>query len=367
MRTVTDYWRAVTSGEQRGATAAAVRAGLHLLSGPLWLGLQANLAFYRWGLLRQARVNRPVIAVGNLTLGGTGKTTATAYLVRRLAEAGRRAGVVLRGHGRRTGSAPLLVSDGTQRLASVPEAGDEALLLASLLPGHPVAVGVRREQVARLLLDETPAEAIVLDDAFQYFRLAREAEIVLVDASHRIEDDRLFPAGTLREPHAHLRRATHLWITHAELVTEERVAELRAWLERTAPGLPVTVTAHRMGALRPLTEAPPPPAGCRVVALSGLGNPLSFEAGLRGLGYDVHPLVFPDHHPYQPRDWDRVQEVAVEARAEHVITTEKDAVKLPPPPVDLGSVHVLRCDLEIRDGAAAVDGLVEAVSQWHDR
>ena len=333
----------------------------------MWLALQANLAVYRWGLLRRVHLDRPVIAVGNLTLGGTGKTTATTYLVRRLADVGVAAGVILRGHGRRSGPSCLLVSDGSCLLASAQEAGDEAVLLASLLPGRPVAVGVRREKVARLLLDETRADALVLDDAFQYFRLAREADIVLVDASHRIEDDRLFPAGTLREPHHHLARATQVWITHAELATEERVAELRAWLEQTAPGLPIVVTEHRTAEMRALTDSASPTPGSRVIALSGLGNPQSFEFSLRRLGYEVQPLVFPDHHRYEPRDWDRARQAARDFGAEGVITTEKDAVKLPPPPGDLPSVHALRCELAIRDGAAVVDSLIEAVRSCLDR
>lgn len=364
---VAEYWTAVVRGERRGVAASAVRLGLGLLRGPMWLGLTANLGVYRLGLVRRAHVDRPVVSIGNLTLGGTGKTTATTYLVRRLAESGCRAGVVLRGHGRESGSAPLLVSDGVQRLASPRDAGDEAVLLASLLPGHPVAVGIRRERVARLLLEASPADAIVLDDAFQYFRLARDAEIVLIDASHPIEADRLFPAGTLREPHGHLRRATQLWITHAELVNEARVTELRAWLEQAAPGLPVVVTAHCAGALRPLTAAPAPAPGARVLAVSGLGNPRSFEAGLERLGYDVAPLAFPDHHRYEPRDWDRIREAARAADCKHVITTEKDAVKLSTPPPDVPSVHVLRCDLEVREGGTAIDELIEAVRTWHDR
>jgi len=362
-----DSWRAIAQGERRGIAAAVMRAGLRVLSGPMWLGLQANLAVYRWGLLHRACADRPVVAVGNLTLGGTGKTTATTYLVRRLAAVGVAAGVILRGHGRRGGPACLLVSDGKCMTASAPEAGDEAVLLASLLPGHPVAVGVRREKVADLLLYEAPADAFVLDDAFQYFRLAREADIVLVDASHRIEDDRLFPAGTLREPHHHLARATQVWITHAELATEERVAELRAWLERTAPGLPIVVTEHRTGEMRALTGSGGPTPGSRVIALSGLGNPQSFECSLRRLGYEVEALVFPDHHRYEPRDWDRVRKAARDFGAQSVITTEKDAVKLPPAPGDLPPVHVLRCDLAIRDGAAAVDGLIETIRSCLDR
>jgi len=364
---VAEYWKAVTDGERRGVVAAAVRGGLRLLSGPAWLGLAANLAVYRWGLRRPIRLDCPVVAVGNLTLGGTGKTTAVAYLVRRLALAGHVAGVVLRGYRRTPGRRPLLVSDGQGLLVPPAAAGDEASLLASLLPGHPVAVGVRRERVGRLLLSRTAAEALVLDDGFQYFRLARDADVVLVDASHRIEDDRLFPAGTLREPHSHLRRATQLWVTHAELVSEGRLRELRGSLARVAPELPIVVTEHCPGRLRALAEAPSPPAGCRVVALSGLGNPRSFEFSLQQLGYEVRPLVFPDHHCYGPHDWGRVRESMVACGAEHVVTTEKDAVKLPPPPDDVVSVHVLSCELAVIEGLDAVDDLIEAVGSWHAR
>ena len=359
---VASYWEAITSGRKRGPAAAAARAGLRVASGGYWLALEANLGVYRLGFCRHARVPRPVVVVGNLTVGGTGKTTATIYLVRRLANAGLQAGVILRGHRRRSGGPPeLLVSDGTGVLAFPPEAGDEAVLLARALPGHPVAVGVRRERVARLLLDRAPADALVLDDGFQYFRLARDADVVLVDATHEIERDHLLPAGKLREPPHHLRRATQVWITHSELAAPQRIEQLREWIEGQAPGRPVVVTEHRPTGLRPLSEGEPPSPGDKVAALSGLGNPRSFEAGLARLGYEVVAARFADHHRYEPRDWERAGEVAAKANARHIVTTEKDAVKLSPPPAGLPPVWVLGCELAVVSGGEAVDRLVRSV------
>ena len=358
-----EYWHSVLTGHERGLKAALVRGLCRVAGGGMWLGLQANLSVYRLGLRKQIDVGRPVVVIGNLTLGGTGKTTATTYLVRRLAEDGVRAGVILRGYRRESGPPPLLVSDGAEVLAEPAQAGDEAYLLASLLPGHPVAVGVRREKVARMVLDQTEADAFVLDDGFQYFRLARTADVVLVDASHEIETDRMCPAGTLREPHGHLRRAAQVWVTHAELASPERVAALKAWVEQTAPGMPVAVTEHRVGRLRTLAGAKPT-EGARVLAMSGLGNPLSFHASLARLGYDVHPLTFPDHHRYTPDDWQEARSAAEQANTEHTVTTEKDAVKLPPPPPEVGSVHVLGCELAVVEGGRHIDALVETVKTW---
>lgn len=357
---VREYWEAAIGGEKRGPAAAAFAAGLRLASIVQWIGLRSNLAIYDLRLRARARLPCPVLVVGNLTLGGTGKSTTTAYVVKRLAGRGVRAGVILRGYGRRTGSVPLLVSDGEQVLASADEAGDEAVMLASILPEHPVAVGLHREEVGRLLLRETGAEALVLDDGFQYFRLDRDADIVLVDASRPIERDRLFPAGTLREPHHHLRRATQVWITHAELVGAERLDELRAWIARHAPGVPVVVAEHRPTGMRSVGEQPPPSAGARVTALSALGNPLSFESSLARLGYEVEPLRLPDHHNYTDADWDTVRAAAEAADARHVVTTEKDAIKLQESVPDDLALHVLGCELAIREGHESVDRLIGA-------
>jgi tetraacyldisaccharide 4'-kinase len=156
-----------------------------------------------------------------------------------------------------------------------------------------------------------------------------------------------------------------VWITHAELAEPGRVGRLREWIDRHAPGVPVVVTEHRATGLRPLGERAEPPApGETVIALSGLGNPESFEQALTALGYRVEPLRFADHHRYAPADWGLACAAAAAAEARHVITTEKDAVKLPPPPAGAPPVWVLGCELIVVDGQPAVDALIKAARSW---
>ncbi len=355
------YIRDVITGRKQGLAAGALRMLLRLVSVPYSVFQRVKAGLYRTGLRRQISVARPVVVVGNLTMGGTGKTTTVAYIVGRLTEAGIRAGIILRGYKRESGLPPLLVTDGAKMLVSTSESGDEAALLATTLAGHPVAVGTSRVDVARMLIDQCAPDALVLDDGFGHLRLARDADIVLIDASHDIEADRILPAGTLREPTSALRRATQLWITHAELDDGSRVERLQAWLEAVAPGIPIVTSEHRAGGLRSLTGAPTPASGARVVAMSGLGNPRSFEGALERLGYEVESLVFKDHHHYTHDDWDRVRECAEATDAKHVVTTEKDAVKLPAVPPDIASVHVLGCELAVTAGAEHVATLIERV------
>lgn len=350
-----DRWEDVVSGRRTGLGAAAVRAGLHAAALLYWFGLEANLGLYSSGLKSRTRPALPVISVGNLSLGGAGKTTAAAFIARRLSVHCRPA-VVLRGY-RSRGPAPLLVSDGETVRAGLAEAGDEAVMLASMLPGCVVAVGRRREAVIRLLAEHTGAQVVVLDDGFQYFRMEHNVDVVLLDALADESSWRLFPAGRLREPPSHLRRAHQVWITHADLAPRERVTSLQALARRMCPTGVVVTTRHRPGALRSLTGDPAPASvqGQAVIALSALGNPRSFELSLEALGTRVTPLRFADHHAYAPNDWQRVMHAAAAAQAQWVVTTEKDAVKLPPPPADCPPVLVLGCELEVLEGEAEME------------
>ena len=359
-----DTWHEIISGRRPGPGAGLARVSLRAASGLYACGLAANHAIYDWGLRRRTRPALPVVSVGNLTLGGTGKTTTAAFIARAMAVRVT-PGIVLRGYGGEAGHGPTIVSDGTAVRASLQEAGDEALMLAHMLPGCAVAVGKRRERVIEALRDETPARVAVLDDGFQYFRMERQAEVVLLDALADLHTWRLFPAGCLREPLRNLRRADQVWITHADLGGPERVAALRELVARHRPGCPVVTTQHRPGALRALEagrDVPPSVAGMRVLALSALGNPEAFERGMAKLGAYVVPLRFADHHAYEPADWERVRDAAETAGAQLVVTTEKDAVKLPPPPDEAPPVAVLGCELGILEGADAVAELVEWVA-----
>ena len=353
------WWEGVM--ERPPGLARAALAALLPLS---WLLLEADI-------LRQSHERRhsrpalPVLSVGNLSLGGTGKSTTVIYLARRLQALGLRPAVVTRGYRGESSDTPRLVSAGAALLAG-PEAGDEAVMLARLLPGVPVAVGQRRERVIRLLADQTPADLVLLDDGFQYYRLARAWDLVLLDASRSGPSDRLFPAGYLREPWSHLRRAGQVWLTHVDLAEPAALARLEAWIARFRPA-PLVHTCHRLTAVRALSGAREPAAslsGARVLAVSGLGNPASFEASLRQAGAEVVPLRYPDHHPYAAADLLTIGARMRENGVTIAVTTEKDAVKLGR--LDPGDdLRVAECELLVLRGedlvTAGLSNMAEVV------
>ncbi len=352
-----DAWDAIITGEKQGTRAELARIGLGLGSLLYGAGLAANHWIYDSGLKPRTQPALPVISVGNLSVGGTGKTTTAAFLARRLHKDIRPA-IVLRGYRREAAEGPLIVSDGDTVRATLDEAGDEALMLAQSLPGCAVAVGKRREQVIEALRDHTGAQAAILDDGLQYFRMQRRLEIVLLDALADAGSSRLFPAGRLREPWRNLRRAHQVWITHADLAEPERVEALKTLAHTHCPEGLVTTARHRPGVLRPLDaggDVPESLDGLRVIALSGLGNPDAFERGVAELGADVLPLRFSDHHLYGETDYARVTGSEDLARADLIVTTEKDAVKLPPPPSGCPAVAVLGCEMELLEGAEDVE------------
>ncbi len=342
------------------------RAGLWAAGLPYVPGLKANLAIYEWGLKARTRPELPVASVGNITLGGTGKTTTTRRLARDLIARGCRPGIVLRGHGRGSGPATLVVSDGAEAPASAREAGDEAAMLARTVPTVPVAVGKRRERVIEELAARG-AQIALLDDGFQYFRMERLIDLVLVDATVDLATARVFPRGHLREPLSHLRRATHLLVTHCDLAPDAHVERIVERLARYAPQAPVMLSRHapagfyrldRPDEVRPAEAL----AGRRVAAMCAIGNPASFEGLLLELGANVVARsIFPDHHDYAADDWDAVREGLRGRAAELVLVTEKDAVKLPPPPDGVPPVAAVAVDLDVTRNEEAWEAMVASV------
>ena len=352
-------WRQVISGESRGLLPACARVGLTALEGLYWLGLNANLAVYALGWPR-TQPCLPVISVGNLTVGGTGKSTAVRFLARELLALGLRPGVVLRGHRREGGGEIDLASDGRGKLASVDECGDEAAEVARALPQVPVAVGKRRERAIELLAAQG-AQIALLDDGYQYFRMARDLNIALVSATLDLRTAFVLPRGVLREPWRQLRRADQVWLTHADLAREGQLAAIRARIAIDAPQAPIVVSRHQPVALVDLANGQSAGlsalAGRKVLALSGLGSPDSFEGSLEALGAQVVPLRFADHHRYSADDWQRIALAAEQAGTDLVVTTEKDAVKLPAAPLP---VYVLHSELAIIENMPAVTAALAA-------
>ena len=272
------------------------------------VGAAARRALFRIGLFTSQRVAVPVIVVGNITVGGSGKTPLVAALATELSARGWRPGIVSRGYGRDEAKAPLLVT-GTTPAAL---AGDEPVLLARA--GFPVAVDADRVAAARALLAAHPScDVLIADDGLQHLRIARDIEVAVVDGARGLGNGWRLPAGPLREA------ASRLASVDAVVVLGDRAKEVPAWptgafamtlegetLHRVnAPDVAATIERFREG---------------RVHALAGIGNPQRFFDQLAALGVRAVAHPFPDHHRFRPDD------LAI-ADATAILMTEKDAVK----------------------------------------
>jgi 3-deoxy-D-manno-octulosonic-acid transferase len=318
-------------GMDYSLAARVVVALLAPLSALYWLGLKINRLAYRLGLLRVTRLPAPVIGIGNLTAGGTGKTSAAALLAAAAVERGKHPAILSRGYGGAGRDGVEVVSDRGNVVAAPSASGDEPYLLARKVPGATVIVGKDRRETGRRAIESYGANVLLLDDGFQYWRLAKDREIVLIDALAPFGTGLVLPAGILREPLSHLRRADVVWITHADLAGEEHVLSLRQRIRRFYRG-PVVDTIHRPVGLRSFDAGTTLDLGELmgkvVAALSGIGNPLAFELTLARLGAYVLPVRYPDHHPYTSDDCVAVERFA-RRRGAMIVTTEKDAVRIP--------------------------------------
>lgn len=310
----------------------------------------ARLGLYRRGALPVQEVGAPVLSVGNITVGGTGKTPLVEWLARAASERENlRACVLTRGYGRAEAWRRVLVSDGEQLLAGVREAGDEPRLLAEQLLRYGAAVVSDADRVAgaQFALERLGSRVFILDDGFQHLRLARDLDVVTIDATDPWGGGRLLPAGRLREPRAGLRRADCVLITRAELA--ENFDALRAEAARLCEGRPVLAARTRTRGISPLLEANAS-AGAReaatqkaaeepaarlgatpraVSAFCAVGNPRAFFEHARGEGFELRATrTFADHHPYTQADVDGLVCEATRCSAEGLLTTAKDAVKL---------------------------------------
>jgi len=290
-------------------------------------------AAYRRGWLATHRAGVPVVAVGNLTVGGSGKTPVVDYLLRLATARGVPAAVLTRGHGRRTGSHLSRVRWADTPAADATAVGDEPLMLARRHPAVPVYVGPDRVAAARLAAVVDAPRLLVADDAFQHLRLARDLNLLLVDAERGLGNERVLPCGPLREPPGAIHRADAVLITKANLGDADAVAQrlTARWGFRG----PVFRSAFLPAALERLDGAAALPpealAGREVGLVCGIAQPAGFAAVVAALGGRVaRERTFPDHHPYAPADLERLATEAAGAdpAAPAWVTTEKDAVKL---------------------------------------
>ena len=310
---------------------------------------------------RRRRLARPVVSVGNLRVGGTGKTPIAEYIARLLRENGERPSVLTRGYARRAvGDGVTVVSDGDAILADVSHAGDEPLMLARALPGVPVLVGANRYLSGLLAERRFGVTVHVLDDGFQHVQLARDVDLVLLDESDLT--DRPLPGGRLREPLANGSAADAALVDAGYTTAAERIGR--------ALGVPTVFRVTR--ALSPprvisTGDSVVVPPGARVFAVAGIARPERFFSDLAAVGWDVvGALAFRDHYQFRPRDVRRINAAAQAASAAVVLTTEKDAVRLRA--CDLAALPIASVPLSVgvEPHDAFRDWLLKRIHTRHD-
>ena len=321
---------------------------------------------YRLGFLKTRSLSCPVISVGNLTVGGTGKTPLVIALAQWLHNQGKRVGVVSRGYGRNDEKQILLVSDGKKILLDSQKAGDEPILIATRCPGIPVIVGTNRYAAGRQLLSQFLCDVLILDDGFQHLALKRDANLLLVDEESRFGNGYLLPRGPLREPSIGIERATALIVTRASSTKNSVIAQLCTSASLEMPiAIPNFFLAGFVNLRTGELLSPEALSGKRCIAFCGIANPNSFSSMLEGAGVTIHEfLSFSDHWRYTSEDLQTIWNSTEGCSPKLVITTEKDAVKICHRlPASL-EVVAARMELEWKEGQESLEEhLMYAVNQ----
>ena len=299
-----------------------------------------KLTMYRWGWAKKERLDCYVISLGNVTVGGTGKTPTAQHLAREISDMGYRVAILNRGYRAKWRGEVGIVSDGRTLKMDAETAGDEAFMLAKHLPNVPVLIGAQRAVTGRYAIEHFGAEVAILDDGYQHWQLARDMDILLVDAVNVFGNGYLLPRGTLREPLSHIDRADVCLMTKVDQAAPGAIAQIwETFRSYNQDGLVLESIHQPRQFVRlsdwyediaaggvPVTEM----EGKKVLAVSAIGNPASFEQTLADLGIEmVESMRYPDHHDYGERDMAEVLYRAETLGVEAIVITEKDAVKVP--------------------------------------
>lgn len=359
----------VIMGRREGTLAALFGAFLQLCS-YLFSGIvQLRLWLYRHRILRDQPLGCLVVVVGNLTVGGTGKTPVVEMFAKALRDRGRKVGILSRGYKSKAPPLwqkwwfwlnhteeppPRIVSDGEKVLLDSEVAGDEPFMLARNLPGVVVLVDKNRVKAGAFAIKRFGCDTLVLDDGFQYLPLKGRLNLLLVDKTNPFGNGHLLPRGILREPVKHLSRASYVFLTKSKGVRDE---ELEAMIQKFNPTAEIIECAHKPQYLQRIDTAERLPltalAGRRIGALSGIAAPESFEAFVRETGARlVYTRRFLDHYRFTHEDLGDVFAEAEEAGVEIMVTTEKDAVRIEASEKFPMPCYYLRLEIEILRGAA---------------
>ncbi len=373
------YFLDVIEGRQPGKRAALLRFGLGQLARLFAFIVQMRLRFYRWGILRPHTLGCQVLSVGNLTVGGTGKTPVVEVFARSLQAQGRKVAILSRGYKRKKppflkrlkgrltfqkyGPPPLVVSDGTRLLLNSTISGDEPYMLASNLPNVAVIVAKNRVNAGQYAIKKLGCDTLILDDGFQYMRLRHRLDIVLVDRTNPFGNRQVLPRGLLREPIRNIRRAGFIFITKSngdgapelkqqlrELNQQAEISECRhcaRYVQDVFSG-----ERHELSRLQ----------GLQVSAISAIAVPKGFEEELERQGATVlYHKTYADHHRYSQQEILDFINDSIQRGAQAIVTTEKDAVRFPFIDRRDLPIYFLRVEIEMLSGSEAFNDWIARI------
>jgi tetraacyldisaccharide 4'-kinase len=328
-----------------------------------WTAL-ARSALYRRGLLRRRKLNRPVLSIGNLSAGGTGKTPLVVLVAKLALRCGLKPAILTRGYGRRRSGGLIALAPAVQRCPNPRETGDEPALLAAALPEVPIVICASRYQAGRYAEDEFHVDVHILDDGFQHLQLARDIDVVALDATQDFSDRAVIPAGRLREPCSALARAQLIVLTRVELAEadglERAVRRINSSAQVFRSRLSLTSLFNIISSERVAVESfrhrP-------IFAFCAIGNSSAFFHYLERWGFWVAGRHdFPDHHVYTFADTAVLARRAMELKASALITTEKDVMNLPPGWKSDLDTYACRIEIEIENAAAFEEAVFSRLS-----
>ncbi|MBQ9365974.1 MAG: tetraacyldisaccharide 4'-kinase [Schwartzia sp.] len=368
----TYFFQLIHSKEAHGFFESVVIAVLYIFSIIYRALVNLKLLGFKVGAFSKKRLGMYVISLGNITVGGTGKTPTAQRLAHEIHEMGYRVVILNRGYRAKWDGDVGIVSDGIRVHLSPEEAGDEAYMLAKHLPDVPVLIGTDRYVTGNYAIKNFGAEVAILDDGYQHWQLERDMDILLVDAVNVFGNGYMLPRGTLREPISHIDRADVCLVTKVDQASDASRAYIRKIVrEENNHALIVESIHHPKGFIElsdwnrniksvgiDIREL----EGKRVMALSAIGNPASFEQTIADLGIIVvESLRFPDHHDYLVDEIFDATSQAINLEADAIVITEKDAVKMPMPPFKRDNkiiesfgpipIYVLGVEVSFGDGA----------------
>lgn len=362
------YFLSVINNERQGKAPTAMRWLLKQLSRIYEGAVLLRLYLYKTRILRHHTLGCQVISIGNLTVGGTGKTPVVEVFARELQKEGRKVAILSRGYKkaklpfstrildkitfRGSARAPRVVSDGNSILLDSAMSGDEPYMLATNLPGVCVIVDKNRVKSGKYAINKLKCDTLILDDGFQYLALKHRVEIVLVDSTNPFSNNHVLPRGLLREPVKNIARSNFIFMTKSSGKNSDN---LKQKLRTLNPSAEISECTHNPKHLTDISTKEIKPleflAGKRIAAVSGIASPVGFENELKRLGaHVVYFKRFTDHHRYTPDEIKALIEKAQGKGVEIIVTTEKDAVRFP----KIENIHIpvcfLRVEIELLSG-----------------